>query len=73
MLRAPARIAPGEGAAHPATQEPNNIVTISPKWKAWLRLGNIGFKNISPTRDKFRREEELAPLRGNLLGQKDAA
>jgi hypothetical protein len=49
----------------------NVIAVVSSDWKGWLRLGNIGFKNMSPTGDKIRREGESAPLRGNLLGQKD--
>ena len=56
----------------PRRKSLTNVVTVaSPEWKGWLRLGNIGFKNMSPTGDKFRREAELAPLRGNSLGQKD--
>ena len=47
----------------------NVITVVSPEWKGWLRLGNIGFKNMSPTGDQIRREGESAPLRGNLLSK----
>lgn len=56
----------------PQRKSLTNVVTVvSLEWKGWLKLGNSGFKNMSPTRDKVSREEELAPLRGNSLGQKD--
>jgi hypothetical protein len=56
----------------PRRKSLTNVVTVvSPEWKGWLKIGNIGFKNMSPTGDKFRREGESAPLRGNSLGQKD--
>jgi hypothetical protein len=56
----------------PRRKSLTNVVTVvSPEWKGWLRLGNIGFKNMSPTGDKIRREDDSAPLRGNLLSQKD--
>ena len=56
----------------PGRKSLTNVVTVvSLEWKGWLKLGNIGFKNMSPTEDKTRREGESAPLRGGSLVEKD--
>jgi hypothetical protein len=51
----------------------NVITVVSPEWKGWLRLENIGFKNMSPTGDKIRREEEIGAAPRQLVRPKGPA
>jgi hypothetical protein len=56
----------------PGRKSLTNVITmISQEWEAWLRLGGIGGKNLPTPIIPRKQERELAPLRGNLLGQKD--
>ena len=55
----------------PGRRSLTNVVTvISPEWKGWLKLGNIGFKKLSPTGNPRKQERETAPLRGSLPSER---
>jgi hypothetical protein len=55
----------------PGRKSLTNVVTVvSLEWKGWLKLGNSGFKNMSPTRDQVKKGRESEPLRGGLLPKK---
>jgi hypothetical protein len=56
----------------PGRRSLTNVVTVvSRDWLGWLKLGNTGFKKMSPTEDSRFKGRDSAPLRGLVLAESD--
>jgi hypothetical protein len=56
----------------PGKRSLTNIITvIGADWKAWLKLGESGFKMLRSPADSNKKEGDSAPLRGRSLVESD--